>query len=158
MEYLRWDSALPAFLVYPKFLLELPLSDTAKLVYILLLDRARLSMQNRQWQDSQGRVYVHYTIATLAQTIRRSPMTVKTALKDLERAGLLCRRSQGVGKPSRIYVLCRTENCPPGRTGDCPSPRTVFAFSADRKHSPNKTRNQNYSSVRHYECEEGESL
>lgn len=35
---------------YPKFLLELQLSQNAKLLYMLLYDRARISQKN-EWMD-----------------------------------------------------------------------------------------------------------
>lgn len=42
-EYLTTQTLLPPFLPYPRFLLELDLSQTAKMTYVLLLDRATLS-------------------------------------------------------------------------------------------------------------------
>ena len=38
---LRKDSQIPAYMAYPRFLLTMDISETAKLVYVLLLDRAR---------------------------------------------------------------------------------------------------------------------
>ena len=50
----------------PKALISEPqyrsVSTDAKLLYALLLDRARLSMQNPGWTDERGRVYLIYTI------------------------------------------------------------------------------------------------
>ena len=60
MRELKPDGAMPVYLMYPRFLLELDMNDTAKMVYLLLYDRARLSMQNG-WLDEDGRVYVYYT-------------------------------------------------------------------------------------------------
>ena len=37
--------------MYPRFLLETRLNDSARLVYLLLLDRARASMMNPGWED-----------------------------------------------------------------------------------------------------------
>lgn len=53
MRELKPDSAIPVYLMYPRFLLELDMNDTAKMVYLLLYDRARLSMQNG-WLDEGG--------------------------------------------------------------------------------------------------------
>ena len=50
-EYLRPDSALPRYLMLPRFLLEAELPDGARLLYALLLDRARLSMRSDGWTD-----------------------------------------------------------------------------------------------------------
>ena len=68
------------------------------------------------WQDEQGRVFIHYTIHSLAATIQRSEMTVKNALKALEQRGFIYRHRQGVGMPNRIYVKVQTENCLTGGT------------------------------------------
>ena len=51
---LRKDSQIPAYMAYPRFLLTADLSETAKLVYVLLLDRARLSMKNEGWCWARG--------------------------------------------------------------------------------------------------------
>lgn len=42
---------------FPKFLLEIPLSQNARIVYCLLYDRARISRKN-QWMDEQGRGWI----------------------------------------------------------------------------------------------------
>lgn len=97
-------ASLPPFMAYPRFLLECELSETAKLVYIILLDRAKLSGKNDGWTDEQGRVFLYYTIHGLAEAIHRSDMTVKTALAALERSDLITRKRQGIGRPNRIYV------------------------------------------------------
>lgn len=103
-EYLTENSSLPPYMACPRFLLGLAISDTAKLVYMLLLDRARLSMQNDGWVDESGHVFLYYTVNELAATLARSDMTIKTALKVLAEQGLLIRQRQGAGKANRIYV------------------------------------------------------
>ena len=55
MRYITKNEAknqIPYF-QYPKFLLELQLSQNAKLLYMLLYDRARISQKN-EWLDEQG--------------------------------------------------------------------------------------------------------
>ena len=42
-DYITADTILPRFLPYPYFLLKMDLSQTAKLLYSLLLDRSELS-------------------------------------------------------------------------------------------------------------------
>ena len=68
-QYLKCDNYLPRYMAYPRFLLEVDICETAKLVYMLLLDRARMSMKNDTWQDEHGRVFVLYTIPDLARDI-----------------------------------------------------------------------------------------
>ena len=75
--------------MYPRFLIDLKLSETAKLVYILLLDRARLSGSNRGWEDEEGRVYISYRHSELAEKIGKGKTAVKEALASLEKADLI---------------------------------------------------------------------
>ena len=150
-QFLQRDSPIPRFFAYPKFLLALDLSETAKMIYVLLLDRARLSMQKEEWQDAQGRVFVHYTIQSLAATIHKSEMTVKNGLKALEQQGLIHRQRQGAGMPSKIFVKVQTEICL--------TRGTVFDHQTDRKLSTNKNKNKKMEKyTMDYEYEEGESL
>lgn len=121
MAFLYPDTGLPPFLMYPRFLLETDLSDTARLVYILLLDRARLSQTNAQWQDETGRVFVYYTIPHLAEASGRGQTGVKAALGQLEEAGLILRKRQGMGNPSRIYIRIPSENRPAIRPENRPA-------------------------------------
>ena len=150
-QFLHRGSQIPQFYMYPRFLLTLDLSETTKMIYMLLLDRARLSMQKEGWQDEQGRVFIHYTIHSLAATIQRSEMTVKNALKALEQRGFIYRHRQGVGMPNRIYVKVQTENCLTGGTTFCPQKERKLSASNNKRNN-----NRNYTRV--YEYEEGESL
>ena len=109
-EYLRPDSALPRYLMLPRFLLEAKLPDGARLLYALLLDRARLSMQNEGWTDERGRVFLIYTIRELSTAMHRSESAVKVALRALEAARLINRERQGLGKANRLYLLTPVEN------------------------------------------------
>ena len=93
---LRKDSQIPAYMAYPRFLLTMDISETAKLVYVLLLDRARLSMKNEGWEDEQSHVFIYYTIADLASASGKSEMTVKNALAVLEQKNFISRKRQGV--------------------------------------------------------------
>ena len=61
-DYIRADTRLPAYLPYPRFLLKMEISQTAKLLYSLLLDRSTLSQKNK-WLDDEGRIYIIYPIA-----------------------------------------------------------------------------------------------
>ena len=121
MAFLYPNTGLPPFLMYPRFLLERELSDTARLVYILLLDRARLSQNSAQWQDETGRVFVYYTIPHLAEASGRGQTGVKAALGQLEEAGLILRKRQGMGNPSRIYIRIPSENRPAIRPENRPT-------------------------------------
>ena len=158
-QFLQRDSPIPLFFAYPKFLLALDLSETAKMIYVLLLDRARLSMQKEEWQDAQGRVFVHYTIQSLAATIHKSEMTVKNGLKALEQQGLIHRQRQGAGMPSRIFVKVQTENRPARGAENCLTGGTTFDRQTERKLSTSKNKSKKKEKYyEDYDCEEGESL
>ena len=90
---------LPAYLPYPRFLLKMDISHTAK----LLLDRSTLSQKNG-WQDSEGRTYIVYPIAEIAEMLDKGCTTIKGALNELDTAGLLERRRTGFSAANRLYV------------------------------------------------------
>ena len=158
-QFLQRDCPLPQFFAYPKFLLNLNISETAKMIYVLLLDRARLSMKKEDWQDEHGRVFVRYTIQSLAKAIGKSEMTVKNALKALDQQGLIYRQRQGAGIPSRIFAKVQTENCPTRGVENCLTGGTVFDRQTERKLSANKNKSKKIEKYyEDYDYEEGESL
>ncbi|MCD7865820.1 MAG: replication initiator protein A [Clostridiales bacterium] len=108
-EYLTTGTNLPPYMIFPRFLLDSNLSETTKLLYMLLLDRARLSMKNDGWTDAQGHVFIHFTITDLAATLHKGEMTIKNSLASLEHTGLIVRRRQGPGHPNRIYPKIPSE-------------------------------------------------
>ena len=155
-QFLKWDSRLPPYMAYPRFLLKVDISETAKLVYMLLLDRARLSMKNEDWQDNLGRVFVLYTIPNLAKDIGKGETTVKKALNQLVRQDLISKESQGAGLPNKIYVKIRTENSPTGQAEKRLTGRAFFDPKTGMKVPPNNNKSNKY--IRKYEFKDGESL
>lgn len=126
-EFLTVDTSLPPYLIFPRFLLDMELNETTKLLYMILLDRARLSLRNEGWTDASGHVFLYFTIEAMANVLHKSQMTIKTSLAALESKGLILRKRQGAGHPNRIYVKFpkdafretdrilsprQTENCP----------------------------------------------
>ena len=163
-QYLKCDSFLPRYMAYPRFLLDVNISETAKLVYMLLLDRTRLSMKNEDWQDEKGRVFVLYTIPDLARDIGKGETTVKKATNQLVRQDLIWKQSQGAGRPNKIYVKIpaenyptrQTENSPTGQAEKCLTGRAFFDPKTGRNLPPNNNKRNKY--IRNYDYEEGESL
>jgi len=155
-QFLKYNSYLPPYMAYPKFLLKVNISETAKLVYMLLLDRARLSMKNRDWQDASGRVFVFYTIPNLAKDIGKGETTVKKALNQLVQQELICKQSLGPGQPNKIYVRIQVENSPTGKAEKHPTGGAFFDQKAGRKVPPSNNKSNKY--VRNYEPKEGVSL
>ena len=108
MVYMTDQTQIPVYLPYPRFLLEMDLTQTAKVLYALLLDRASLSRKTG-WKDEEGHIFVVYPIAYLADDLGKSHMTVKKALNELEEVGLLVRKKQGFSKPNLLYIRIPAE-------------------------------------------------
>ena len=102
--YITQDTQMPGYLVFPRALLRLELTAAEVSVYMLLLDRSRLSVRSEKWIDGEGRAFLYFPILELAKAISRSDTAVKNALRGLEEKDLISRKRQGLGKPSRIYV------------------------------------------------------
>ena len=139
------DTKLPPYLPFPRFLLEADLALATKLVYMVLLDRARLSQANG-WADSSSQIYIVFPIVEIANTIDRSPMTVKNSLNELESAGLIERKRRGQSLPNRIYikipdgqdiVLLTDKKLSIRRKENCPSDGQKTIPLTDRKLSTN---------------------
>ena len=108
MDYFKLSTNLQ-FIKYPKFLFSekysVTVSQTAKIIYALLTDRAISSSANTDNIYKNGNVFVIFTIEELAKIICKSDMAVKNSLKMLEENHLIVRKSVGVGKPTHIYIL-----------------------------------------------------
>ena len=79
------------------------LTNDMKLLYALMLDRVSLSVKNG-WVDSKGRVYISFPLAEIEERLHVASQKASRLLKALEKAGLIERVRQGLGKPDRIYV------------------------------------------------------
>ena len=112
-------SKFPPFLMFPKFLDEIEdLTDTDKRVYIEIFNRMRISLQNENWIDRNGNVFVVYKIDQLTKQLHKSSSTIKASLSKLEEKDLILRKHRGVGRPNYIYIkvpkeIKRPKNCPP---------------------------------------------
>ena len=149
-QFLTQDSLIPPYMAFPRFLLDKDgLSETAKILYTILLDRARLSQKNDGWTDEQGHVFIFFPIKNLAETMHKSEMSIKTALSALEKEKLIVRKRQGAGFPNRIYVKYPPEamyqtdrNLSVRQTETCPTEGKKTVFVTDRKlSSSNKEKN-----------------
>lgn len=166
--YIKIDTKLHQYIPLPQFLLSMKLSQTAKLLYGVLLSRATLSQKNNMTDDS-GHVYVIYPINHLAKDLDRTEMTIKNALLELVEASLLKKKLQGFGTPNHLYVLLpdqvirkQKENVSDEKQSVSRKENRTYKSKnssaiADRKLSTNyysKTNNKTIS----YDYEEGESL
>ena len=96
------------FLRVPKILLQNEafsgISAEAKLLYSLLFDRTELSNKNG-WLDDLNRVYIIFTVAEIRECMNCGNKKAIQLLDELEnKAGLIERKRQGLGKPNLIYV------------------------------------------------------
>ena len=101
--YVGIGTGIPPYLPYPRFLLKMDISQTAKLLYALLLDRTTLSQKNG-WQDSEGRTFIVYPVAEIAEMLDKGCTAIKNALNELDAAGLLERKRAGFSAANHLYV------------------------------------------------------
>lgn len=148
--FLTQDSSIPPYMAFPRFLLDKDgLNETAKILYTILLDRARLSQKNDGWTDEKGHVFIFFPIKNLAEAMHKSEMSIKTALMALEKENLIVRKRQGAGFPNRIYVKYPPEyltqmdrNLSVRQTENCPTDGKQTVSVTDRKlSSSNKEKN-----------------
>ena len=97
-----------AFYRIPKVFFTEPLlcgiSIEAKLLYGLMLDRLSLSTRN-DWVDADGRVYIYYTVENVMEDLNCGNKKAVKLLNELDgEYGLIERKRQGLGKPTKIYV------------------------------------------------------
>ena len=75
------------FMMFPAFLVKderyRKISYNAKIIYMLLMDRVRLSIKNK-WVDKKGRVFIIYVIKDLMKILNHSKQTIVNAMKELD--------------------------------------------------------------------------
>lgn len=145
--YLSSESRIPEYMSFPKFLLGMTsLSETAKIIYTVLLGRARLSQKKTGWADDYGHIFIYYPIKDLAAAVHKSDMTVKSALSALEKEQLIHRQHMGLGKANRIYVklpLSEERNLSVREKENCPSDGKNPVCQKERKLSTSNNENSN---------------
>ena len=78
------------------------ISNSAKLLYGLMLDRMSLSIRSG-WFDEENRVYIKYSIKSIMEDMNCSKTTAVNLLKELQNIGLLD-VTQRNGLANIIYV------------------------------------------------------
>ena len=82
------------------------LSDGAKILYGLMLDRMGLSVKNG-WVDKQDRAYIYFTLDDVTEQMNcknDKGLKLLAELDTVKGVGLIERVKQGQGKPTIIYV------------------------------------------------------
>ena len=96
-----------SFLRIPKILIKediyKSLSDSAKILYSLMLDRMSLSIKNG-WVDSQNRVFIIYLCADIEEDLNCGNKKVSRLVGELTDIGLIEKKRRGQGRPDLIYV------------------------------------------------------
>ena len=99
-----------SFYRIPRMLVKDPhfssLSNDAKMLYGLMLDRMSLSVRNG-WQDDDDKTYIIYTIEEIMDDLNCAKQKAVKILSELDAEkgiGLVEKKRQGLGKPDIIYV------------------------------------------------------
>ena len=92
-------------------------SIEAKVLYGLLLDRMSLSVRNG-WMDKDRRVYIYFTQEDAMALMSCGKDKATRLFRELDQGGigLIERKKQGQGRPTRIYVKNFTLPPEPGQT------------------------------------------
>ena len=83
------------------------LSNDAKTLYALMLDRMSLSLVN-EWLDEDGKVYINYSLEDIMDTLNCGKTKAVALLKELDSEsgiGLIEKKNMGIAKASVFYVM-----------------------------------------------------
>lgn len=107
--YTQNDSLNPEFFLAPKIIFKnqklRSISDSAKVLYIILFSRLQLSKLNK-WEDKDGRLFVYFTLEDVKRELGCCMETAIKCFSELDSkkgVGLIERKRSGFGKPSVIY-------------------------------------------------------
>ena len=101
------NSPAASYIPLPRFLLQdeqlRDISNDAKVLYALLLDRASVSRQNG-YVEPDGTIRLYFTLEQAQKKLHRSRQSATRIFRELEYSGLIIRRKQGLGKPAIITL------------------------------------------------------
>lgn len=120
-----------SFYRVPKVLFTNPyyknVSVEAKVLYGLLLDRMALSVRNG-WFDRDNWVFIYFTLEDAVELLGCGKDKAVKLFKELDQdggIGLIERKKQGQGRPTKIYVKNFTLPQEPGQTSEKPKSATL---------------------------------
>ena len=100
-------SPAASYIPLPRFLLQdeqlRDISNDAKVLYALLLDRASVSRQNG-YIEPDGTIRLYFTLEQAQKKLHRSRQRATRIFRELEYSGLINRKKQGLGKPAVITL------------------------------------------------------
>ena len=79
------------------------ISNDAKVLCALLLDRASISWQNG-YVEPDGTIRLYFTLEQAQKKLHRSRQCAARIFHELEFSGLICRKKQGLGKTALITL------------------------------------------------------
>ena len=79
------------------------ISDSAKILYMLLFNRMSLSFEN-DIRDDEGRTFIHYSNEKVMEKMNIGKTKAAALFNELVKIGLI-EKVRVLGRPSRIYVL-----------------------------------------------------
>ena len=100
------ESLSASYIPFPRFLMEdslADLSNDAKVLYALMLDRASISKVNG-FIEADGTIRLYFTVEQAQKKLHRSRQSATRIFRELEYSGLINRKKQGLGKPAVITL------------------------------------------------------
>lgn len=100
------ESLSASYIPFPRFLMEdcfAELTNDAKVLYALMLDRASISKVNG-YTEEDGTIRLYFTVEQAQKKLHRSRQCATRIFHELEFSGLICRKKQRLGKPALITL------------------------------------------------------
>ena len=108
-EFCKFTTESPAasYMPLPRFLFQdetlRDITNDAKVLYAMLLDRASISKQNG-YVEPDGTIRLYFTVEQAQKRLHRSRQCVTRIFRELEYSGLIIRKKQGLGRPALITL------------------------------------------------------
>ena len=121
------------------------------LAYTLMRDRLQLSI-TKQMKDENGTPFIYYDLENIASAVRCRAKKAGKLVDELDKAGLIHKVRQGLGKPNLIYVYDVLQASPSNRQfqtspADSPDPSNGQSNKTDKNNTEiSKTDNSNTDS------------
>ena len=101
------ESPAASYIPLPRFLFQdetlRDITNDAKVLYAMLLDRASISKQNG-YVEPDGTIRLYFTVEQAQKRLHRSRQCVTRIFRELEYSGLIIRKKQGLGRPALITL------------------------------------------------------
>ena len=109
MRFTREAVITNKFFQFPRFLMAgefagNKLSNNARILYTLLLDRNRVSIAN-EWFDENDEAYIYFKREDMEQQLGLSERTISKVMSELKAFCLVEEKKQGMGRANKIHIL-----------------------------------------------------